>query len=72
MGVSDPGPNSKQFSSMVLKIEISGPDRSHFGILDIPGLYSNPRDNTNQARQEMLGVRQMVTSYMEKKENIIM
>jgi hypothetical protein len=72
MGVNEPGSHSKQFSSMVLKIEISGPDRSHFGILDIPGLYSNPRNNTSLARQEMLGVRRMVTSYMEKKENIIM
>lgn len=73
MGLGDgSGPLAKHFSSMVLKLEISGPERSHFGILDIPGIYGNPRDNTRQAELEMTGVEKMAISYMQKKENIIM
>ena len=29
----------KNFSSKVLKIELEGPNRSYFGILDVPGIF---------------------------------
>jgi hypothetical protein len=64
------GPNKKNFSSHVLKIELSGPTRSHFGILDVPGVFNAPIDGITE--QEMAGVTKMVTSYMKKSENIIM
>jgi hypothetical protein len=64
------GPSKKHFSSQVLKIELSGPTRSHFGLLDIPGIFSAPMDGITD--QEMAGVTKMVTSYMKKSQNIIM
>lgn len=73
MGISEGRQtDAKVFSSLVLKIELSGPERSHFGILDIPGIYSNRRDLTSRAQAEMEGVKQMVISYMQKRENIVM
>ncbi|KAE9365430.1 P-loop containing nucleoside triphosphate hydrolase protein [Stipitochalara longipes BDJ] len=59
----------KNFSNQVLKIELSGPNRSHFGILDIPGVFSNPMDGITP--EEMAGVTKMVTSYMKERQNII-
>ena len=71
MGIdSELGSGKKNFSSMVLKIELSGPKRSHFAILDLPGIFSAETENVT--KQEMDGVRKMVTSYMQKQENIIM
>ncbi|OBT75242.1 hypothetical protein VF21_05671 [Pseudogymnoascus sp. 05NY08] len=70
MGIRTPGGlGRKNFSSKVLKIELSGPSRSHFGILDVPGVFSAKK--TGITEQEMKGVTKLVTSYMEKKENII-
>jgi hypothetical protein len=66
MGIS----KNQNFSSKVLKIELSGPGRSHFGILDLPGVFSAPTGGVT--RQEMNGVKKMVTSYMKKPQNIIM
>ncbi|CZR66635.1 uncharacterized protein PAC_16536 [Phialocephala subalpina] len=63
------GPSRKNFSSQVLKIELSGPTRSHFGILDVPGVFNAPIDGITA--QEMAGVTKMVTSYMKKSQNII-
>ncbi|KFY41097.1 hypothetical protein V494_03202 [Pseudogymnoascus sp. VKM F-4513 (FW-928)] len=70
MGIRTPGGRGrKNFSSKVLKIELSGPTRSHFGILDVPGVFSAKRMGITH--QEMEGVTRLVTSYMQKKENII-
>lgn len=61
---------AKNFSSNVLKIELSGPGRSHFGILDLPGIFgAATRDVTEKER---VGVDNMVMAYMKKRENIIM
>ncbi|RDL36733.1 Uncharacterized protein BP5553_06085 [Venustampulla echinocandica] len=65
------GPNRKNFSSNVLEIELSGPNRSHFGILDVPGVFDAILDEKTITEEEMAGVRAMVTSYMRKPENII-
>jgi hypothetical protein len=56
---------------MVLKIELTGPKRSHFGILDLPGVFSATTRATIK-KHEMEGVTEMVSSYMRRKENIIM
>ncbi len=60
----------KNFSSKVLKIELSGPGRTHFAILDLPGIFGTATKNVTN--EEMNGVTRMVTSYMERPENIIM
>lgn len=63
------GVGCKNFATEVLKIEISGPTRPHFSILDIPGIFSNPY---NVRKREMEGVWAMVTEYMKQPENIVM
>lgn len=71
MGIlSNDGLKKRNFSSKVLKIELSGPKRSHFGILDVPGVFSVPTDDIT--REELDGVDQMVASYMNQPQNIIM
>lgn len=70
MGIM-PGPGSgkKNFACEVLRIELSGPERSHFSILDVPGVFTNPYD---VKEDEMKGVQDMVVEYMKKDENIVM
>ena len=64
------GTNQRNFSSHVLKIELSGPTRSHFAILDVPGIFENMLRGTTET--EMDAVTDMVTSYMRQEKNIIM
>jgi hypothetical protein len=66
MGIS----STQNFSSKVLKIELRGPNRPHFGILDLPGIFKAETDTVTV--HEMNGVREMVTAYMKKKQNVIM
>ena len=71
MGINAPhGSENRNFSSKVLKIELSGPTRSSFGILDVPGVFSATTRGVTD--EEMKGVTDLVTSYMRKPGNIIM
>ncbi|KAG9247755.1 hypothetical protein BJ878DRAFT_477125 [Calycina marina] len=56
--------NQRHFSSMVLKVDFSRPDRSHFVILDVPGVFTNCVTTTDQ---ETEGVEKILISYMKKK-----
>ena len=57
------------FSSDVLRIELSGPKRSHFSILDVPGVFqSRTKDVT---AQEMEGVKGLVSAEMRRRQSII-
>ncbi|TVY46890.1 Dynamin-A [Lachnellula occidentalis] len=70
MGINSNGTSEdRNYSSKVLKIELSGPNRSHFGILDLPGVFN--AEIGGVSRREKDGVTKMVTSYMNKPENII-
>ena len=70
MGISPgTGVKNKTFASEVLKVEISGPRRPHFSILDIPGTINN---DSNLRPGEKLGISDMVTEYMKQPENIVM
>ena len=60
----------RNFSDDVLKIEISGPDRSYFSILDVPGVFQSITNNLTQ--KDKSGVEGMVSSYMASKQSIIM
>jgi hypothetical protein len=53
----------------VVKIVLSGPNRSQFSILDLPGLFTNDSDVN---KDEMRGVKRMAIEYMKKPENIVM
>ncbi|KAL8842276.1 MAG: hypothetical protein Q9170_000602 [Blastenia crenularia] len=60
---------SRNFASDILKVEISGPDRSHFSILDVPGIFQSLTKNLTD--REKIGVSYMVTSYMKPEQSII-
>lgn len=59
----------QHFSSDVLKVEISGPTRSHFSILDLPGVFQSlTKDLTVQEKD---GVRKLVSEHMQSKQSVI-
>ena len=58
------------FSDDVLKVEISGPDRSHFSILDVPGIFHSVTRSLTE--KDKKGVDKMVNSYMRSRQSIIM
>ena len=60
----------RNFSQDVLKIEISGPDRSYFSILDVPGVFQSLTKGLTE--EEKVGVRKMVASYMAPRQSVIM
>ena len=66
MGIGE----DRNFSNDVLKIEISGPTRSHFSIVDVPGIFQSVTKDLT--KEEMSGVRSMVESYIKPKESVIM
>ncbi|KAH7360322.1 P-loop containing nucleoside triphosphate hydrolase protein [Rhexocercosporidium sp. MPI-PUGE-AT-0058] len=69
--VSREGPlkKRKNFSSDVLRIELHGPNRSHFGILDVPGIFHAVTDTVT--KEDMKRVDDMVISHMKMPENVI-
>ncbi|KAF9775009.1 hypothetical protein IL306_006932 [Fusarium sp. DS 682] len=62
------GEDRKNFVAEVLKIELSGPNRSYFSILDLPGTFQNASavNETDQAKVEA-----MVKEYMNNEDNIV-
>lgn len=60
----------QNFSRDVLKVEISGPNRSYFSILDVPGVFQSATHDIT--REERDGVREMVASYMAPEQSVIM
>ncbi|KXJ85683.1 P-loop containing nucleoside triphosphate hydrolase protein [Microdochium bolleyi] len=69
MGIKEgTGPDTKNFATQVFRIELSGPARSHFTIVDIPGRISNPKGINEH---EMRGVQSMVLEYIKKPGAIV-
>jgi hypothetical protein len=64
------GSKRNNFSSDVLRIELHGPTRAHFGILDVPGVFHALTDNVTE--EDMERVKAMVISHMKQRENVIM
>ncbi|KAF4969992.1 hypothetical protein FSARC_2895 [Fusarium sarcochroum] len=62
------GDDRKNFVAEVLKIELSGPNRSYFSILDLPGTFQNAStvNETDQAKVE-----NMVKEYMNNEDNVV-
>ena len=60
----------QNFSHDVLKVEISGPSRSYFSILDLPGIFQSLTKDLTEV--EKLGVRNMSASYMTSTQSVIM
>lgn len=60
----------RNFSNDVLKVEISGPNRSYFSILDLPGIFQSLTKDLTEV--EKFGVKNLSTTYMSSKHSVIM
>lgn len=70
MGISPgTGRGAKNFASEVFKIELSGPNRSYFSILDLPGTFNNA---IKVNEQDPFQVETMTVEYMKNPDNIVM
>ncbi|UKZ79465.1 hypothetical protein TrVFT333_007220 [Trichoderma virens FT-333] len=67
MGIKTLG---KAFSNDVLRIEISGPDRPHLTIVDLPGLIHS--ETKNQSASDVHLITQIVKNFMSKQRSIIL
>lgn len=64
------GNDEKHFSNDVLKVEVSGPNRSYFSIVDVPGIFQSLTKDLTEI--EKMGVKNMARSYMSNNQSIIM
>ncbi|KAH1404473.1 hypothetical protein KXX22_001913 [Aspergillus fumigatus] len=62
--------NAKSFSNDLLRVEVSGPDRPHLTIVDLPGLIHSETKQQSAADVEL--VHDVVKSYMEELRSIIL
>ncbi|KAK2051907.1 hypothetical protein LY76DRAFT_584249 [Colletotrichum caudatum] len=67
MGLSDAG---RGFSKDVLRLEIEGPDMYPLTLVDLPGIFHS--ETASQSAKGMKLVRELVQSYMEKPNSIIL
>ncbi|KAI2866543.1 hypothetical protein CBS63078_10775 [Aspergillus niger] len=67
MGISTHG---KAFSNDLLRVEISGPDRPHLTIVDLPGLIHS--ETKHQSAADVQLVQEVVQSYMREPRSIIL
>ncbi|KAI9798761.1 MAG: hypothetical protein M1833_004591 [Piccolia ochrophora] len=63
-------PTTNAFFDDVFRVEISGPDRPHLTIVDLPGLIHS--ENKVQSREDVDIVKKMVQSYMCNRRSIIL
>lgn len=67
MGISTHG---KAFSNDLLRVEVSGPDRPHLTIVDLPGLIHS--ETRQQSAADVQLVQDVVQSYMKEQRSIIL
>ena len=67
MGIN---PHGKAFSKDILRIEITGPDRPHLTIVDLPGLIHS--GTKNQTNSDVDLIKTVVQSYMKQQRCIIL
>lgn len=67
MGITTLG---KAFSNDLLRIEISGPDRPHLTIVDLPGLIHAETKTQSKADVEM--IKKVVKGYMKEPRSVIL
>lgn len=67
MGISTHG---KAFSNDLLRVEVSGPDRPHLTIVDLPGLIHS--ETRQQSAVDVQLVQDTVQSYMKQPRSIIL
>ncbi|KAL8996229.1 MAG: hypothetical protein Q9169_004207 [Polycauliona sp. 2 TL-2023] len=59
----------RNFATDVLKVEISGPERSYFSVPDVPGVFQSLTKDLTANEKD--GVRDMVARYMQPSQSII-
>ncbi|KAK0723412.1 P-loop containing nucleoside triphosphate hydrolase protein [Lasiosphaeria miniovina] len=67
MGISTHG---KAFSKDILRVEITGPDRPHLTIVDLPGLIH--AETKNQTLSDVELIKEVVQGYMKEQRCIIL
>ncbi|ETS83523.1 hypothetical protein PFICI_05399 [Pestalotiopsis fici W106-1] len=67
MGITSHG---KAFSRDLLRVEISGPDRPHLTIVDLPGLIHS--ETKSQSASDVGLIQEVVESYMKEPRSIIL
>ncbi|KAJ3495912.1 hypothetical protein NLG97_g3046 [Lecanicillium saksenae] len=67
MGVLTMG---KAFSEDILRVEVSGPDRPHLTIVDLPGLIHS--ENKHQSASDIQLINNVVQGYMKEPRSIIL
>lgn len=67
MGISTHG---KAFSNDLLRVEVSGPDRPHLTIVDLPGLIHS--ETRQQSAADVQLVQEVVQSYMKEPRSVIL
>ncbi|KAJ5971802.1 uncharacterized protein N7479_001720 [Penicillium vulpinum] len=67
MGISTHG---KAFSNDLLRVEVSGPDRPHLTIVDLPGLIHS--ETRQQSAADVQLVQDVVQSYMSEPRSVIL
>ncbi|RAL04044.1 uncharacterized protein BO80DRAFT_348563 [Aspergillus ibericus CBS 121593] len=67
MGISTHG---KAFSNDLLRVEVSGPDRPHLTIVDLPGLIHS--ETKHQSAADVQLVQEVVQTYMKEPRSIIL
>ncbi|ORY60239.1 dynamin family protein [Pseudomassariella vexata] len=67
MGISMHG---KTFSKDLLRVEITGPDRPHLTIVDLPGLIHS--ETKNQTVSDVELIQDVVQTYMKERRSIIL
>jgi hypothetical protein len=70
MGLSGDGPDSKVFSTDVLRIESTSPTAPNLTLVDLPGLFG--ASDKNQSDDDAAMVQNMVTTYMKQQRSIIL
>ena len=64
------GPD-KRFSKDVLKLELSGPEREHFSVVDVPGIFANTSEGKTEDK-DIDFVRDMVGGFMENTQSVML
>lgn len=63
-------PAGKAFPRDILRIEISGPDRPHLTIVDLPGVIHS--ENKNQSEEDVQRITDIVKEYMKQPRSAIL
>ncbi|KAH7318218.1 P-loop containing nucleoside triphosphate hydrolase protein [Stachybotrys elegans] len=62
------GEKARNFVSNVLNVEMAGPDKQPFSIIDLPGIFAS---SSTVKEKELEGVRNLAIGYMSQPQNII-